>query len=93
MSPWVVFAWKFGAVDPNRNRGCSAGVARNLRKTGETCLLAKEDRAFARRVVCVVARNALRAKEVAMIMEMFESVKLDSMEIVDYHLWRQPFLS
>ena len=43
MSPWVVFAWKFGAVDPNRNRGCSAGVARNLRNTGEACLLAKED--------------------------------------------------
>lgn len=36
MSPWVVLALKFGAMDPNRRRGCSpAGVANVRLKSGK----------------------------------------------------------
>ena len=65
MSPCVVFAWKFGASEPNLNRGCSDGVARYLRKTGDAWRGAKED--CEARVMWEVVRSALRANEVAMI--------------------------
>jgi hypothetical protein len=66
ISPCVVFAWKFGASDPRRNRGCSA-VARCLRKIGEACLLTKWLRAGTR-IALVVARNAPHASEAGMIL-------------------------
>ena len=53
MSPWVVLAWKLGAMEPRRNRGCSAGVAMKRRKMGDG--LAKGLRE--------VMRRALRTKE------------------------------
>jgi len=34
MLPWVVFAWKFGAIEPSRRRDCSAGGVAQLRKGG-----------------------------------------------------------
>ena len=67
MSPCVVFALKFGASVPIRNRGCSAGVARYLRKTGDACRLAKEDCVAERRGSCDVARRALRVRWLAIV--------------------------
>ena len=63
MSPCDVFAWKFGASEPSRNRGCSAGVARNLLKTGEACLGANEVWVVESLVACELARSAPRMKE------------------------------
>jgi len=57
MSPAVVLAWKLGASEPMRRRGCSAGVARKRRRVG---VLA------ARRVVkagLAVARTERRKRE------------------------------
>lgn len=40
MSPWVVLAWKLGAIEPSRRRGCSwAGVAYDRRRKGEGWML------------------------------------------------------
>lgn len=68
MSPCVVFAWKLGASEPNRKRGCSAGVARNRLKIGLACRLAKEDGVAigVKREAWEVARRMLRVK-VAML--------------------------
>lgn len=73
MSPCVVLAWKLGASEPRRRRGCSVGVARKRRNMGEmVCLEAKVGRVMGRRVVVVAARRALRENAVA---------------IVEYDLW------
>lgn len=79
MSPWVVFAWKFGASLPRRRRGCSEGIDEEARwrrgtkgdglahdlevDSGEVIVALGK----ARRGACVAARAALRAKSAAMI--------------------------
>ena len=84
MSPCVVLAWKFGATEPKRNRGCSAGVARNRLKMGEACLETNE--------VCVAlrrdARSALRAKDAAIVLAIVDCQLVDAVQgFVRY--WRE----
>lgn len=68
MSPCVVFALKFGASEPRRNRGCDSAVARNLRKTGEAgCCRLTKVLGVGRRTALVVARNAPYANEETMV--------------------------
>ena len=65
MSPWVVLAWKLGAIEPSRSRGCSDGVAMKRRKMGDD--LARGVRAVVRRIV--------RAKDADMVNEYFAGVQ------------------
>lgn len=74
MSPFDVFAWKFGATDPKRNRGCSAGVARNRLNMGEACREANEVGVALRRDV---RNNALRANEAAIVLAMVDCQLVD----------------
>lgn len=73
MSPCVVFALKLGASVPMRSRGCSVGVARDLRKTGDTAgRRAKEDcGTVLERANWAEVRRALRLMYDAMV-EMLE---------------------
>jgi len=66
MSPLVVLAWKLGASEPMRSRGCSPrGVARKRRKIGDACRAAKVEWVVERREV--EARRAVRVSVAAMV--------------------------
>lgn len=67
MSPLVVLAWKLGASEPIRIRGCSpVGVARKRLKMGEACRAAKVEWVDERRAV--ETRKTLRENVAAIMM-------------------------
>lgn len=69
MSPCVVLAWKLGATEPRRSRGCSEGVAmlRRKWKTGEAGFFAAAVLRAVKRLVVARARGAVLVKREAMV--------------------------
>jgi hypothetical protein len=70
MSPWVVLAWKLGAIEPSRRRGCSwAGVAYDRRRKAEDWKLEMRERGRWVRVKGANDRMKLRDAEAILKVE------------------------